>query len=65
MNKQIYKIVGVTENDYKSWCKENGKQAYKIESKTEFFARLADGRLVKDITGKLIRKNRSKNDGRH
>ena len=48
MNKQIYKIAGVTENDFKNWCKE-------------FFARLADGRLVRDEkTHKLITKRRSK-----
>lgn len=61
MNKQIYKIAGVTEADYKAWCKETNHQAYKPESKTEFFARIADGRLVRDEkTGKLMRKNRSK-----
>lgn len=48
MNKQIYKIAGVTENDFKTWCKDTGRKAYKPESKTEFFARLADGRLVRD-----------------
>lgn len=61
MNKQIYKIAGVTEDDYKQWCKENKKQAYKLESKREFFARLSDGRLVRDpLTGKLIRKNKKR-----
>lgn len=61
MNKQIYKIAGVTENDYKEWCKENKKQAYKIENKRDFFARLSDGRLVRDpLTRKLIRKNRTR-----
>lgn len=61
MNKQIYKIVGVTESDYKRWCKENKKQAYKIENKRDFFARLLDGRLVRDpLTHKLVRKNRKR-----
>jgi len=61
MNKQIYKIAGVTENDYKQWCKENKRQAYKLESKREFFARLSDGRLVRDpLTGKLVRKNKKR-----
>lgn len=59
MNKQIYSVVGVTENDYKAWCKENNRQAYKAENKRDFFARLADGRLVRDPkTHKLVRKNR-------
>lgn len=61
MNKQIYKIAGVTENDFKTWCKDTGRKAYKPESKTEFFARLADGHLVRDEkTHKLITKRRSK-----
>ena len=59
MNKQIYKVAGVTENDFKNWCKETNRKAYKQSSKTEFFARLADGRLIRDTqTGKLIKKNR-------
>ena len=29
MNKQIYKIAGVTENDFKTWCKDTGRKAYK------------------------------------
>lgn len=60
MNKQIYAVAGVTESDYKAWCKETNRQAYKKENKREFFARLADGRLVRDpYTQKLVRKNRN------
>ena len=58
MNKQVFKQVGVTEQDYLKWCEDNNKAHYKKETKTEFFARIQDGRLVKDSTGKLIRKNR-------
>ena len=58
MNKQIRRFVDVTEADYKDWCKENKKPAYKPETKAEFFARIQDGRLVKDANGKLVKKYR-------
>ena len=59
MNKQAFRIANVTESEYIQWCKENDKAAYKSDVKAEFFERIADGRLVRDIkTNKLIRKNR-------
>lgn len=58
LNKQAFAIAGVTVDDYKKWCKEVGKPAYKNSTKEEFFARIADGRLVKDSSGKLIKKYR-------
>lgn len=58
MNKQLFQEVGITEADYKKWCKDNKKPSYKSETKEEFFARIQDGRLVKDKSGNLIRKNR-------
>lgn len=61
MNKQILSQVGVTETDYRKWCKENNKIAYKSETKAEFFQRIQEGRLVKDnATGKLITKYRKR-----
>ena len=60
LNKQAFEVAGVTENDYKKWCKENGKAAYKQSSKEDFFARIQDGRLVKDASGKLVKKYRRK-----
>ena len=60
MNKQIAQL-GVTEQDYKDWCKEHKKAAYSSKNKMEFFAKVQDGRLVRDIkTGKLISKRRTK-----
>lgn len=56
MNKQIFEAVGVTEQDYLDWCKRMNKPSYKKKTKEDFFARIADGRLVKDAHGKLIRK---------
>lgn len=57
MNKQIYKVTGMTELDYKIWCKENKRPSYKRKTKQDFFERVLDGRLVKE-NGKLVRKNR-------
>ena len=56
MNDKSFKIAGVTMSDYKKWCKETGKAAYKPETKTDFFARITDGRLIKDESGKLVKK---------
>lgn len=58
-NKQAFKLAGVTEAEFKRWCKENHKPAYKQSTKEDFFARIQDGRLVKEEkTGKLIKKYR-------
>lgn len=60
MNRQCFEITGVTEKDYLDWCKEKKKSPYRTSSKREFFARINDGRLVKDKDGKLIRKYKRK-----
>lgn len=66
VNKQAFVVAGVTETDYKNWCRENHKAQYKSEVKAEFFARIQDGRLVKDSrTGKLIKKYRKKPKSRY
>lgn len=57
MNRQAFASVGVTEEDYMNWCKKYKKSYYKPEVKREFFARISDGRLVRDtFTGELIKK---------
>ena len=59
INKQSFKLAGVTEQEFKNWCKENKLQAYKPESKKLFFARIQSGQLVRDsVTNKLVRTNR-------
>lgn len=60
LNKQAFEIAGVTVDDYKKWCKEVKKPAYKPSTKEDFFARIQDGRLVKDASGKLVKKYRRK-----
>ena len=59
MNKQAFILAGVTEAEYKRWCRDNKKPAYKPETKADFFARIRDGRLCRDVrTGKLVKKYR-------
>lgn len=59
-NKQAFILAGVTINEYKQWCKEVNKPAYKQSTKEDFFARIQDGRLVRDASGKLVKKYRKK-----
>lgn len=56
MNKRSLMLAGVTEEDYVKWCKDTKRAPYKTSSKTEFFNRIQEGRLVKDASGKLIKK---------
>ena len=60
LNKQALIAAGVTVDEYKKWCKENGKPAYLQSSKEEFFARILDGRLQRDKYGRLVKKYRRK-----
>lgn len=64
LNQQAFKLAGVTEEEFKAWCKENKKPMYLKSSKAEFFARIHDGRLVRDTDGKLIKKRRKNNFSR-
>lgn len=58
MNKQISKQVGITEEDYKLWCKKNGKIHYKKETKSEFFKLIQDKEIVKDWDGSLVKEKK-------
>lgn len=60
MNEKAFSLAGVTQDDYKKWCKENHKASYKPETKREFFAKIQSGRLAKDSSGRLVRKYKSK-----
>lgn len=61
MNKQLEKITGVTDDDYKQWCLDNHKPSYLNKTKRDFYGRILDGRLVKDAAGKkLLRKNKNR-----
>ena len=59
MNKQLFVQVGITEKDYKNYCRLNKIPHYKKEVKRQFFADIRDGKLVKNsITGKIEKKEK-------
>ena len=59
MNHQIFKLLNITEEEYKDWCKSNNLPSYKIATHQLFFEKIQSGLIVKDIkTGKLIEKRR-------
>lgn len=56
MSKQALEIVGVTLNDFKNYCNDFKKAAYKLETKTEFFSLILRNKLVREYTtGKLVK----------
>lgn len=57
-NKIAFELCGVTERDYQHWCRINKKSSTNFASKREFFARIHDGRLLRDAsTGVLVKKS--------
>ncbi len=42
MNKQLFKFYGVTEEDYKKWCKENNLPHYKNETLQKYIKYLIE-----------------------
>lgn len=55
MNKNAFKIAGVSEKDYRVWCIENKKLYYKAEVKKEFFSKIQSGLLIKDSKGRIVK----------
>lgn len=61
INKQAFKLRGVTVEDYFKWCKDKKKTKSSTKTMEDFFTRLDEGRLVKDAaTGRLLTKRRRK-----
>lgn len=60
MNQKALELANVDEGEFRKWCRENGKAYYKPETKKEFFARIQDGRLVRNEEGKLVKKYNKK-----
>ena len=56
MNQEALKIAGVTQEDYLKWCKTTNRPPYRSSSKAEFFSRIKAGKLVKDSSGKLVKR---------
>lgn len=56
-NKQ-FELTGVTESEFKVWCKENKMDPLKESTKKEFFKLVLDGKIVRDSsTNKIISSN--------
>lgn len=45
-NKMPYILFGITEADYKSWCKKKKLPHYKISTKKEFFKLINDDKII-------------------
>lgn len=57
LNRQLKNLTGVTQSDFRSWCKSNKKPMNQLSSKQEFFKLIQSGKLIRDeLTGKLVRK---------
>ena len=64
ITKKIFKVTGITEDDYREWCKTYKKSIHKPENRTEFFQKVLDGRIIRDTTtGKLVNKRKTKKWG--
>lgn len=55
MNKQISKLLNVTEEDYVKWCRANKRAAYKKSSRREFLNKVQKGKLVRNEFGNLVK----------
>lgn len=60
LNVQAANLYNVTEQDYIDWCTKTKRAPYKQSSKEEFYARLTDGRLVKDKSANKLLTKRPK-----
>ncbi len=57
MSNQRINLIGVSDSDYRKWCKENNKPIHKKETKEEFFAKILNGKIAKSKrTGELVKK---------
>lgn len=60
INKQAFSLVGVTVEEYVNWCIENKRPIYNQKTKNEFFKLISDGRLVRDMNGRLVKKRKAR-----
>lgn len=56
MSLKPFKLARVTFEEYKQWCKDNKKSFSKSEVKKEFFDKITNGKLVRDESGKIIKR---------
>lgn len=55
MNKQVTKLLGITEEDYVKWCRANKRAAYKKDSRKEFISKVQSGKLERDENGNFVK----------
>lgn len=55
MNKQLFKEVGIKEEEFLDWCKQNQKPSYKRETKEEFFKLIRENKLIRNFDGKIVK----------
>lgn len=55
MNKQLFELLGITEEDYIKWCRANKRAAYKKSSLKEFIEKVRKGKLVRDEKGIFVK----------
>lgn len=55
LNQQSCELLGVTDDDYKNWCRANKKARYKTSNKAEFLAKVRDGKLVRNDDGLFVK----------
>lgn len=56
MSSQALLLVNVTMQDFKNYCADFKKAAYKFETKTEFFDLILKNKLVRDsLTSRLVK----------
>lgn len=46
LNKQVCKFLGVCDEDYKAWCKQNKYPKYSKKSKQKFFEEIMNTQCV-------------------
>ena len=54
LNKKALELTGVTERDYRKWCKREKRKAADINSKYLFFKLIQEGKLVKNEKGLVV-----------
>ncbi len=54
MSDAQFDLLGVTEKEYKEWCKENNLYSSKVTSKKLFYQKILKKEIVRDLkTNKL------------
>ena len=55
---KFFDLIGVTEEEYLQWCKDNHEPHYLTKTKRKFFNKIQGERLVRDTTEQKIKKSK-------